>query len=244
MATVHPTRRQRTAPVQPSARLSIITDRLRLEVPPTAFTLPGFRAWATADDFPERVRVTFIDGEITLDMSNEELHTHVAVKGEIARVLLTLNRELKLGKFFPDGVLFSNGEGNVSNNPDALFLTGDALRSNRITMVPRKSAEGQCIELIGTPDWVLEVVSDSSVRKDTRQLREAYHAAGVPEYWLVDARGDEIVFQILLHRKSGYVAATSRDGWQRSRVFGRSFRLTRERDQFDLWEYTLHVRAE
>jgi Uma2 family endonuclease len=244
MATVHPTRPQRTAPTQQPGPVSIITDRLSLEVPASAFTLAGFRAWATADDFPERVRLTFVNGEITLDMSNEELHTHVVVKGEIARVLMTLNRELKLGKFFPDGVLVSNEEGNVSNNPDALFLSRDTVQANRATFVPRKGRAGLYAEIAGTPDWVLEVVGDSSVRKDTRQLREAYHRAGVPEYWLVDARGEEIVFQILLHRKSGYVAATSRDGWQRSRVFGRSFRLTRERDEFDLWEYTLHVRAD
>jgi Uma2 family endonuclease len=91
---------------------------------------------------------------------------------------------------------------------------------------------------------VLEVLSDSSVVKDTRQLREAYHRAGIPEYWLVDARDEDINFQILYRRKRGYAAAPVRDGWQASRVFGRSFRLGRQRDEFGLWEYTLEVRAE
>src|SRR5262249_26589734 len=96
-------------------------------------------------------------------------------------------------------------------------------------------------ELEGTPDWVLEIVSDSSVEKDTQELRSAYHRARIPEYWLIDARGDEIVFLILLRRRKGYAAAAVRDGWQRSKVFGRGFRLERERDEFGLWEYTLHV---
>ena len=52
-----------------------------------------------------------------------------------------------------------------------------------------------------------------------------------------------IVFTILLRRKNGYAAAPVKDGWQRSKVFGRSFRLTRQRDEFGLWEYTLEVRA-
>jgi Uma2 family endonuclease len=37
------------------------------------------------------------------------------------------------------------------------------------------------MELEGTPDWVLEVVSQSSVAKDTKWLRESYHKAGIPE---------------------------------------------------------------
>jgi Uma2 family endonuclease len=90
---------------------------------------------------------------------------------------------------------------------------------------------------------VLEVISDSSVVKDAELLRTAYHKAGVPEYWLIDARGESISFQILYHRKNGYAAAPVRDGWQRSRVFGRGFRLDRQRDALGLWEYTLHVQA-
>src|SRR5262249_12109278 len=97
-------------------------------------------------------------------------------------------------------------------------------------------------EVEGTPDWMLEIVSDSSVQKDTQQLREAYHRAGIPEYWLVDARGDDVAFQILYRRKNGYAAAPLKDSWQGSRVFGGSFRLVRQQDEFGLWEYTLEVR--
>jgi Uma2 family endonuclease len=222
--------------------VTFVTDGLSLRVPTSAFTLAGFREWATADDFPERVRVTFFDGEILLDMSNEELETHVAVNTEITRALTNLNRELQLGKFYADGVLVSNEPGNVSNNPDALFVLRESLQTGRVRLVPRKGKEGQYVEVEGTPDWVLEVVSESSVHKDTARLREAYHRAGIPEYWLIDARGEEVVFQVLHRRKGGYTAAAVRDGWQRSRVFDRSFRLERQRDDLGLWEYTLQVR--
>jgi Uma2 family endonuclease len=244
MATAPDTTMPRSTAATPKCGLTIITDRYNLEVPPSAFTIAGFRAWAKADDFPERVRVTFIGGEIYLDMSNEELQTHNKVKTEIIRVLATINREHDLGEFYSDGVLVSNEPAEVSNNPDAVFLTWQALDSGRATLVPRERRAGQYIEIEGTPDWVLEVVSLSSVAKDTRRLREAYHRAGIPEYWLVDARGADIAFQVLLHRKNGYTAAPSRDGWQRSRVFGRSFRLERTQGRRGLWRYTLHVRPE
>ena len=43
---------------------------------------------------------------------------------------------------------------------------------------------------------MIEIVSDSSVAKDTRRLPAAYHKAGVGEFWLVDARGPETSFTI------------------------------------------------
>lgn len=69
-----------------------------------------------------------------------------------------------------------------------------------------------------------------------------YHRAGINEYWLIDARGEEISFQILDWRKKGYVAATKRDGWQFSLVFKYWFRLTRQRGNLGLWEKALHMK--
>jgi Uma2 family endonuclease len=88
----------------------------------------------------------------------------------------------------------------------------------------------------------MEVVSHSSVRKDTQQLRLAYHAAGISEYWLIDARGEEIDFQILWHTPAEYVPAPKKNGWQESRVFKRKFRLQRRRGRLNLWEYTLQMK--
>jgi Uma2 family endonuclease len=217
--------------------------RLCVRIPTSALTLAGFRSWATSDDFPEHVRAAFIGEQIYLDLNNEDPESHVSVKTEVTRVLATLSRELKLGQYYASGVLISNEEAGVSNNPDASLLGRKALRTGRVRLVPREGTEGPFREVVGTPDWVLEVISDSSVQKDTARLRQAYHRAGIPEYWLIDSRGEEIDFQILYWRKKGYVAAPNQDGWQRSRVFGRSFRLVRRTDDFGLWEYTLEVRA-
>ena len=66
--------------------------------------------------------------------------------------------------------------------------------------------ESGVTELDGTPDMVLEVVSDSSERKDNQTLLERYWAAGIPEYWIVDGRGDETAFTIYRHGSKGYTA--------------------------------------
>jgi len=79
----------------------------------------------------------------------------------------------------------------------------------------------------GSADMALEMVSASSAQKDTVDLRIAYWEAGITEYWLVDAREEEIRFDILKHGPRGYTATRRQaGGWLRSAVFGRSFMLT------------------
>jgi Uma2 family endonuclease len=221
--------------------LSHLVDLPLLRIPASAVTLAGFRAWVTSDDFIEQFRASFIDREIFLDMSPEELETHSVVKNEVSRVISGLVRELRLGKFYPDGTLVTNQAADLSTEPDGTFVTRESLKAGRVRLVARKGRPGQYIELEGTPDWVLEVVSQSSVQKDKKRLRLAYHRAGIPEYWLIDARGERIVFQILRRSRADYRAVAHRGGWYPSRVFGRSFRLDRERDELGLWEYTLQV---
>ena len=233
-------RRRSAAPSAPPRQ----TDRFSCHIPTSAMTLAGFRDWATSPEFPEHVCAAFINGGVYLDISNEDPELHVLVKTEVCRVLGNVNHEEKLGKLYSDGVLVSNEAAEVSNNPDASFLSRKTIRTGRGRVLPREGQEGRYREIEGTPDWVLEVISDSSVHKDTERLRAAYHAAGIREYWLIDARGEDIVFTILHWRKTGYAAAPVKDGWQRSKVFGRSFRLVRQRDEFGLWEYTLEVKAE
>lgn len=48
----------------------------RVLVPKTAFDHPGFRAWATSDDFPEGIRAAYVQGEIFIEMSPESLESH------------------------------------------------------------------------------------------------------------------------------------------------------------------------
>jgi Uma2 family endonuclease len=240
MATVS-ARRRRTTPKKYSFLLPT-GDPWHLRIPTSALTLAGFRDWATSDEFPQDIRAAFIDTEIFIEMSNEDVETHANAKLEIARVLATLVRDLKLGKFYGDGVLLSNEAASVSNNPDASFSTWETFRSGRVRLVPKPGKKGRYCEVEGTPDWVLEVISDSSVDKDTIKLREAYHRAGVREYWPIDARGDDIDFQILYHGENDYESAPQQKGWQQSRVFDRSFRLEGQQDELGLWQYTLHVR--
>src|SRR5262249_27540902 len=107
-------------------------------VPATAHTLAGFRAWAKSDHFPERGRLSFIDGEICIDMSPEELETHSKAKAEVSRGLLNLNRKIKIGEFYPDGALVTNVKANLSTEPDGTLILWESLESKRVRLIPRK----------------------------------------------------------------------------------------------------------
>jgi Uma2 family endonuclease len=227
---------------QAAACCTILLPKTEIRLPASAFTLAGFRAWAKSEDAPEKARLTFIDQQILIDMSGEELQAHVLVKAAVYAALLPLNAERRLGMFFPDGALVTNERANVSNIPDAVLATWASLQADRIRLVADEKRPDRYLELEGTPDWVLEIASDSSVHKDTQLLREAYHRAGIPEYWLIDARGQEIDFRILLYRPASYVVAPRRGGWQRSEVFGCRFRLERRRGPLGFWEFTLQVK--
>src|SRR5437868_315673 len=87
-------------------------------IPPSAHSLEGYRQWAKSEAFPDRGHIFFLDNEIYIDMSPEELENHAKVKLEIGRVLANLNRKQKLGEFYPDGSLLTNVEANLSTEPD------------------------------------------------------------------------------------------------------------------------------
>ena len=82
------------------------------------------------------------------------------------------------------------------------------------------------------------------MKKDTELLLDAYHRAGIPEYWIINARFDEVSFQILRRQRARYVVIKSSDGWHRSTVFHRSFQLQRRKNRLGRWAYTLEAKPQ
>lgn len=211
-----------------------------VHVPIWISDLESFRQWMHSDESPEKAPVFFLAGEVWVDLSKEQLYSHVRLKQKFYQVLGPLAEKGRLGEFFPDGLLLTNEEADVSGNPDATFVSRESFRNGRVQLI--EGADDGYVELEGSPDMVLEVVSDSSVEKDTEVLRELYWKAGIREYWLVDARGERIEFQILRHTARGYVATRPSGGWRKSAVFGKAFRLTRQLDDLGHPDFTLDVK--
>jgi Uma2 family endonuclease len=217
----------------------VIEDRVR--IPSGLNSLEAYRQWARSDEYPERGRFSYLNGEIWVDLSMEQLFSYNAVKTQFTVILGALIGSAGLGYFFSDGTLWSNVEADLSTEPDGIFVAYDTMRHKRVRLV--EGATQGYVELEGTPDMVLEITSSTSLRKDTEILRDVYWRAGVSEYWLVDARGDEPLFSILRHTVRAYTSTRQQpDGWLRSAVFDRSFRLTQGSDPLGHPLYTVEVR--
>ena len=121
-----------------------------------------------------------------------------------------------------------------------MFVLTESFEIGRIKLVEGRR-EGY-LELEGIADMVLEIVSPSSVTKDTETLFDLYWRAGIPEYWLVDARGEALQFDIYQRGPRGYTATRRQAGWLKSRVLGMSFRLTRQLDALGHPEFTLETK--
>jgi Uma2 family endonuclease len=215
-----------------------LDDRLR--IPASAHDLAGFREWACSDNFPERGRIDFLAGDLEVDMSPEELRTHGLVKSEIAAVLQLLVARTGLGDVYIDRGRVSSPAANLSVEPDIVVVLWETLDRGRIRRVPSKKRPDRFIELEGPPDLIVEIVSEGSVRKGLVRLPPLYAAAGVPELWLVDARDEEIRFEI---RSLGTVeyekVETDREGWTFSPRLGLRFRLWRREVRPGRWSYRL-----
>lgn len=156
------------------------SERELVRIPPSAGTLNGFRAWAASDAFPQRGQISFISGEIVVDMSPEHRETHNKIKTEISAQLHRLVRKLDIGVFYSDRTLLSNIAADLTTEPGGLIVLWASRESGRIRDAAGEN-RSEFIEFEGSPDWVLEIVSPSSIRKDTHTLRDAYFAAGIPE---------------------------------------------------------------
>jgi Uma2 family endonuclease len=222
--------------------LDDLDDAVR--IPRSAHTLRGFRQWMASKSFPQYGRISFLGGEIDVDMSPEDIITHNDPKAAITVALAILIEAEDLGRFYVDGACFINVRADVSNEPDFMFCRWDTLLSKRVRFRSVSRKHRKYAEVIGSPDLVVEILSDSSVCKDRQELYRRYFAAAVAEYWLIDCRSDQSVdFQMHTRGKRGFRRiAADRDGFWPSKVLPGRFRLTRTRDRLGLWKHRLESR--
>ena len=214
-------------------------DYDKILIPAWVKNFDSFCRWASSDAYPERGRFSYLGGSIWVDLSLEEMN-HNQVKAVFTIVLMSLVMAGKRGRFFPDGMGLSNPDADLATEPDGMFVSRKGLRAGRARLVPGRGESPIRVE--GSPDMTLEVISPSSVHKDTEELFELYWRAGVREYWLVDPRGGRVEFDILRHTAKGYVVTRKLKGWIKSAVFGKSFKLTQRADPDGYPAYRLAVR--
>jgi Uma2 family endonuclease len=209
-------------------------------IPIWVVDLESYRQWVKSDEFPTRGRYGHLNGELWIDGMPEQLFAHNDAKMEFGEAIRGVLKTTHQGRFFGDRTLVTNVSARLSTEPDGTCVLFESLRLGRATLIEGGS-EGS-VEVEGSPDLVLEVVSTNSIEKDTVVLRELYWRARVVEYWLVDVRGDRLEFDILERGQDGFVPVPKTAGWAQSQVLDRAFRLTRQTDELGYPEFRVLVR--
>src|SRR5262249_14953192 len=138
-----------------------------IAIPWETRTLEGFRAWVGTLD--ERgPRVSFARGNVHVDVSPQSYDTEPLV-GAINAALRALAAELDLGRYFLPPSWFTHEASALSTEPDGFLAVWGSLEREELRVNPERRTE-----MVGRPDMVLEVVSETSERKDLYEHVEDY----------------------------------------------------------------------
>jgi Uma2 family endonuclease len=218
-----------------------VTGQEQIDIPAWVVDFKSFRRWLHSENFPEAGKVCFINGKVWADLSMEEFFSHNQVRAELGRVLANLMKESKFGRFVAEGMRYSHPDTQLGTEPDGMVVSHDALRTGRVKLTA--GAKGEATEAVGSPEIVIEIVSQGSEEKDTEWAMSSYFDAAIIEYWVIDACDeDDLQFDIYKRGKKEFVATRKQSGWVKSAVLGKSFRLVQVEDDGGKPEFTLEVR--
>lgn len=147
---------------------------------PKPSPFPGIapEVWEAYRNAPPHMVAEIIDGELSLMPRPKPRH---------AKSAFTLNR--RLGRFGdpdegdPGGwIILPEPELHLGPRPDILDPDLAGWRRERLPSEPEEAA------ITVAPDWVCEILSDSTEANDRGKKRRVYRREGVRHYWIVDPR--------------------------------------------------------
>jgi Uma2 family endonuclease len=102
---------------------------------------------------------------------------YVPQSGAWGDLFLAVGHHVKqhdLGRAWLDVILYLDPQGRRRYFPDIVYLAKDRLHQRQDKVI------------VGPPTLVVEVTTEDSQDRDRDTILKAYHAAGVPWYWITD----------------------------------------------------------
>ena len=130
----------------------------------------------------EYIKTEIING-IEYDMSPANTN-HIRIQRRLSRIIDNFLRGKKCEVFTEIGVTLDENNYVI---PDLLVVCD-----------PQKVTEQG---ISGAPDFVVEVLSISSKKKDRATKKDTYERFGVKEYWIIDPKAESIEVYILRNGK-------------------------------------------
>lgn len=150
-------------------------------------TLPRRMTYEEFRQLPGDERYELLEGELLVTPAPSRRHQSISMA--LSGLLWAFTSEHGLGKVLCAPLDLILSDSNILQ-PDILYLARDNQSS-------REQGDG----LFGTPDLVVEILSPSSLKRDTVEKRLLYSAHGVLEYWIVDP--DTETIEILTQQGTG-----------------------------------------
>ena len=127
---------------------------------------------ADLEALPEDIRAELINGEIFMLSTPATVHQEL-----LGELYVTITTHIKQNK----------GKCKVYGAPFAVFLHNDDktyLEPDISVICDRDKIDNKGCH--GAPDWVIEIASPSTAKRDIGIKLQEYKKAGVREYWIVD----------------------------------------------------------
>ena len=130
-------------------------------------------------NLPQGKRAELIDGEIYMMASPSTIHQRL-VMALSNRIYNYIDSKQGSCEVFPSPfAVFPNADNEIYLEPDISVICDKS-----------KITDEGCK---GAPDWVIEIVSQSSKRMDYYIKLFRYRTAGVKEYWVVDPEKNHVI---------------------------------------------------
>src|ERR1051326_4433986 len=115
---------------------TIVVDQETVRIPEgVGLSLENFRQWVYSEDFPETGRICYLNGEVWVDMSKEQVFTHNLIKQEYNLVVGGLVKSGRLGRYHPDGMHLTNVIASLSVQADGIFVSSKSIQTGRVRSV-------------------------------------------------------------------------------------------------------------
>jgi hypothetical protein len=79
---------------------AVVLQESDVRIPGWVVDLESFNRWVDADDFPDEGRICYLRGEVWVDMSWQQIFSHVEVKTEFTYCLGSIAKRQTFGPFF------------------------------------------------------------------------------------------------------------------------------------------------